>query len=363
MLCSMVRAYFPKIDHGALAVFVKELDTGITLLKYNEHIEFDPASLLKLVVFLVVIKMTSKEERQNILVKISKNVINSLSYNSTSMHLREGQKVSLEMLLNGMVVASANDAAYAIAEYLGGSEKDFMHNQAAPLLKQIGLKNIYFDNASGLHESGKISANDLMLLMSYIVDNHLDEYLEYFSKQEIVFNNRTYSTRQVRLNCGNGKTGYLETVGYNFITLQEMSIGKVVIIGIGWKSMQERENKVQSIIDWIKRQYGRYLLTKNSNKKPDIIQVRNGFVNKIELIPEEAKSIILPKYSYGSFNVQSTYPSYIYAPVKKGQVIGSVKIEIDNGDILKYDLVSPINIDKIEGIASIMHFIKNDLFN
>lgn len=354
-------AAFPQIDHGAQAIFVKEQDTGIVLLKENENMEFDPASLLKLAVFLTTIKMTNKEERKNTIIKISKNIVNSLSYNATSIHLYEGQKISLEMLLNGMVVASANDAASAIAEYLGGSEKDFMHNQVAPLLKQIGLKNIYFNNASGLHESGKITAHDLMLLMSYIVENHLDEYLEYFSKQEMIYNKRTYPAQEVILNCGNGKTGYLETVGYNFITVQEMNIGKVIIIGIGWKSKYERANKVQSVIDWVKRQYGRYILTKNSNI--DIIKVRNGFVNTIELIPEEAKSIILPKYSYGSFNVKSTYPSYIYAPVRKGQVIGKVEIEIDNGDKLQYDLISPINIDKIEGIASIMNFIKSDMFN
>lgn len=352
-----VLSTFPTIDHKAKAILVKDHKTGITLLKHNIDHPLAPASLLKLAVFVTIIEMISLEDRLSTLIKIPESV-KYIDKSATSIFLRPGQEVLCEDLLRGMVTASANDAAMSLATYFGsGSEERFMRESVAPRLQRIGVKQAYFNNASGLENSGTTTAEDIVTILSYIAKNHFDEYSYYFSKNPFFFEGNKYDVQSVVSAAGNGKTGFLSSDGYNFATIQNQHNGQILIAGLGWNTKQERLSSIKEIIDWSQQLFRRYNV---SLQKKCFVHVKNGMRNKISLKLSDEAYIILPKHTDGTFELVCKYPSFVYGPIKIGDKIGEMTINIDNGDTLTYDLVSDEDVPQPKNLISkILTYIKN----
>lgn len=141
-----------------------EARTGQVLLAKNAHRRLPPASLTKMMTALVVVENTSLDAQ----VTASKRAAETPA---SSMHLREGEQVSARDLLHALLLRSANDAAVALAEHVGGSVEQFcqMMNQKA---KQLGAKNTHFTNPHGLHQPNHYStAYDMALIARAFMEN------------------------------------------------------------------------------------------------------------------------------------------------------------------------------------------------
>jgi D-alanyl-D-alanine carboxypeptidase (penicillin-binding protein 5/6) len=171
------------------SVVVMEASTGKIMYAKNPDLRCMPASTTKLMTAIVVIENANLKD----IVTVSRNAARVLPHKAG---LREGDKVSIEELLNAALIGSANDAAVALAEAVAGSEETFveMMNKKA---KDIGAINTRFVNASGLPGKGQYTtAYDLAKIMAYS--------LKYTRLKKIL------GTRVVEITTENGKEIFLK---------------------------------------------------------------------------------------------------------------------------------------------------------
>ncbi len=148
----------------AKAFLLADFTTGAVLLARNEHEKLPPASLTKIMTAILALEKSSLSDTVVV-------VKGATGMEPPALGLRPGQKVSMENLLYGLLLISANDAAAAIAEHIAGSQEAFveMMNQKAA---ELGMQNTHFANPQGFDAEGHFStAYDLWLLARYALAN------------------------------------------------------------------------------------------------------------------------------------------------------------------------------------------------
>lgn len=166
LICVRVNASVDLAKHSKEAILV-EASTGEILFEKNSNEKRSPASMTKIMTLLLTMEaLDSGKIKLDDQVLISKN---ASSMGGTQIFVEENTKVSVENLIKGIGIASANDAAVAIAEYIGGTEENFvsMMNERA---RELGCKNTTFKNPHGLDEEGHLTtASDLSLIARELI--------------------------------------------------------------------------------------------------------------------------------------------------------------------------------------------------
>ena len=166
LICVRVNASVDLAKHSKEAILV-EASTGEILYEKNSNEKRSPASMTKIMTLLLTMEaLDSGKIKLDDQVLISKN---ASSMGGTQIFVEENTKVSVENLIKGIGIASANDAAVAIAEYIGGTEENFvsMMNERA---RELGCKNTTFKNRHGLDEEGHLTtASDLSLIARELI--------------------------------------------------------------------------------------------------------------------------------------------------------------------------------------------------
>ena len=160
-----------ELASGAKSAILIEQSTGQILFEKNSHEKIPPASMTKMMSLLLImesidngkIKLTDK-------VTVSKN---ASSMGGSQILLEEGEEMSVDDLLKGVSIASGNDAVVALAEYVGGSEENFvkMMNSKA---RKLGLTDTKFQNCHGLDSEGHYSSAYDMAMIARELLNHKD---------------------------------------------------------------------------------------------------------------------------------------------------------------------------------------------
>lgn len=148
---------------GAKGVLVTDLGSGATLFTKNEHDTHPIASLTKMMTALIVLQRTSPSD----IVTVGEV---KTTLDESRMELRSGEQLTVDALLAGMMIQSANDAASALAVHVAGSEEAFvaLMNDTA---KQLGLQQTHYKNPTGLDSDGAYStAADQMILARLLID-------------------------------------------------------------------------------------------------------------------------------------------------------------------------------------------------
>src|SRR5690348_6331766 len=172
----------------AKAAIMIDARSGATLYAYNEHDKIQPASLAKLMTFYLVLKALHQGRiTPDTMVTVSEKAWR-LSMNSTvsRMFLQVGQRVSVNDLLFGLMVSSGNDAAVALAEYLGGSTDAFTEqmNQQA---KEIGLDETHFENPDGLPVPEMYTTAFDMVKLGRAILRRFPDAVKYTSAKDFTF--------------------------------------------------------------------------------------------------------------------------------------------------------------------------------
>lgn len=210
---------------------VAEVETGKILYEKDAKNFRYPASLTKIMTSYLVFEALKKNKiKLSDKIKISKKAASAVR---TNLDLKEGEVVSLEDLLKGMLVISANDAPIAIAEKIAGSEERFvrMMNEKA---QKMGLSSTVFMNSNGLHNPKQFTtAEDLSMLARKIISD-FPEFLPLFSLKEFEFKGRIYKSTNnllfVNENIFGLKTGFINASGYNLISIQSRNEKKIIAI-------------------------------------------------------------------------------------------------------------------------------------
>lgn len=272
----------PKV-HAKAAIAV-DINNGQTLFSYNEGNELAMASLTKIMTATVALE---RIQDFNVPVTISRN---AALVEGSRMNLWMDEKISLKDILYGLILKSGNDAAVTIEEYYDNSVRDKTScktNQDTSQIKDpnekeeatsapgfvelmnqkandLGLKDMKFEDSSGISENNITSPKDLVNLMDYSMRNPI--FREVMSTQQytalalngalqhpMTTTNRLLRTRTDVLG---GKTGYSEAAGWNMITVFKSPAGhRIVTIVFGTEGNDSRFNESNKIIDWVYNYY------------------------------------------------------------------------------------------------------------
>src|SRR5258708_27313057 len=237
-----------------------------------------------------------------------------------------GARVTGEILIQGMLMQSGNDACIVLAEGLAGSEPavvDLM-NQKAP---EIGLKDSHFANVTGLpHPNDWMTAQDLATLATRTIRD-FPEYYHYFSEKEFNFNNIDQGNRNPLLYRNIGadglKTGHTDESGYSLTASVVRGDRRVIVVVSGLPSMKDRASESERLVEWAFREFNDYKLF-SAGDKIDDAEVWLGNA------PEEAMTggkdlvVTLPPETRKDMKVTVVYYKPVPFPVQKGAPTGEV---------------------------------------
>jgi D-alanyl-D-alanine carboxypeptidase len=233
------------------AAIVMDARTGETLYSKNADTRLHPASLTKMLTLYIAFE---EIRRGNIsldtMVTVSKN---AAAQPPSKLGLRAGQKIALRYLIRAAAVKSANDAASAIGDAIGGSESAFAKrmNRTA---KAIGMQNSTFKNANGLTASGHLSTARDMNVLGRRLFYDFPEFYNIFSRRstdagmaEVANTNRKF------LDAYKGadgiKTGYTNPAGFNLTASAERGKTRIIATIFGGQSTAQRNSKMAELLD------------------------------------------------------------------------------------------------------------------
>ncbi|MDF3381493.1 MULTISPECIES: D-alanyl-D-alanine carboxypeptidase family protein [Sulfitobacter] len=233
------------------AAYVIDARTGKEIHAENADTRLHPASLTKMMTLYIAFQAVERGEISlDTQVTISKN---AASEPPSKLGMRPGQKIALRYLIRAAAVKSANDAATAIGEAIGGSEAAFARrmNRTA---KQLGMTRTTFKNMHGLTESGHLStARDMTRMGRHLLYDY-PQYYNLFSRITADAGVRKVShTNRRFLGSYKGadgiKTGYTRAAGFNLTASAERGNERIIVTVFGGKSTASRNAKVAELMD------------------------------------------------------------------------------------------------------------------
>jgi D-alanyl-D-alanine carboxypeptidase (penicillin-binding protein 5/6) len=256
------------------------------------------------------------------------------------MYVDLGKEVSVENLIQGMIVPSGNDATVALAEKVGGSEPAFvqMMNTYA---KQLGMTNSNFMNAAGLPDPNHYTtARDTATLTSALI-REFPEYYKWYSQKEFTWNGITQQNRNGLLwrdpTVDGVKTGHTKSAGYCLVTSAQRNGMRLVSVVLGTESMRAREDASAALLG-----YGfNFFETKRIYAAGDPItktRVWKGKQDEIGLTVKRDLNVTSQRGHVSSVKADFELPEELLAPLSKDQPIGKAKVVVDGQTIATYDL-------------------------
>ncbi len=365
-----------KIRSGILI----EEKSGKVIYAKNTKEKLAIASITKLMTYLLAEEEIKKGKiAKKDKVKISKK---ATVQGGATLYLRQGEEIDLEELMRGMMIISANDAAFAIGEYVGKGEANFVKrmNEKA---KEIGMKDTLFFNPNGMPlEDGRqnlSTAKDLGILAKYLIDHHGKELLkltdtEYYKNEDRNFRKESTNHTLLRLipEVDGLKTGYTEDAGYCLIaTMEKKSLNKEednlrwISVVLGTASKKDRTYESKKLLDYGNENYIKKIIvhkgTALENEKG-----LNIFKLPFKMILPENITLLKSKEEARKMDIKTlikekkvTVKEKIKFPMEKGDKVGSVTFVLKDNTVIKSDLVSDKKVEKMPMILRIKYFFKS----
>ncbi len=318
-------------DTKATHALLMDADTGYVMFEKEADKPMPPASMSKLMTVYIVFDALKdgrlKLEDEFIVSENAWRTGGTLSGGST-MFLKPAEKVKVLDLLKGVIIQSGNDACITIAENLAGSESAFaeLMNEKA---KELGLTNSTFRNSTGLPDpEHKMSAKDLAKLAQILIKNFPDYYY-LFSEKSFKHNGITQGNRNPLLYKIPGadglKTGHTKESGYGLTGSVLSPDGRRVILVVnGLSSMKERDEESRRLATYGSNGFITTTLVVK-DKVVDTIPVWLGQEEGVDAVTEKEYRMTHAKGRKTPI-IKISYNSPIVAPVKKGDIIATLKI-------------------------------------
>lgn len=333
----------------ARSVVLMCLDNGEVLYKENENEHLSPASVTKIMTILLVLEALEKN-KITLKDKVTASA-EAVSMGGSQIWLEVGEQMTVEELFKAVVVASANDACTALAEYVGGSSTEFvkMMNERA---KELGCENTNFENCNGLDDTVTAhysSAYDLALITREVMKHELIKkyttiWLDSLRKGETELNN----TNKL-VNTYNGitglKTGTTSNAGF-CISATAMRDGmSLAAVVLGSETSEGRFDTAANLLDWGFANY-ELVSAKIDKSKIKPIKINGGEEKSILPAYEEENKVVVKKGS-GDLTYKYKLKSKLNAPVNKGDELGEIIIEENNNQVGAIKLTAERDIKRI----------------
>lgn len=318
----------PPTTVAAKAFLLLDFQTGQVLLEKDADLSVEPASLTKLMTAYIVFKqLKEKHLALTDTVRVSQKAWQT---SGSRTYLEVNHDVPIEVLIQGMIVQSGNDATVALAEKVAGSEEQFvgMMNEQG---KVFGLTNTHFSNSTGLPDPNHHStARDLSKIATAIIRD-FPEYYHWYSQRDFTYNNITQPNRNLLLERDKSvdgmKTGHTDTAGFCLVASAKRESTRLISVVLGTKSFKERENESWKLLEYGFSAFETHLLQSTGRA---IVQRRvwYGDQNDLQLGLNKPLYITIPKGKFSEVTTEVTTDPVFYAPVTASKVCGHLKVSL-----------------------------------
>lgn len=324
----------PLFDSDAKSLILIEASTGMVLYEDNADEPLPPASVTKIMTLLLVMEAVDRGE-----IKLTDPVTVSdaaASMGGSQVYLEVGEQLSVEEMIKCVVIASANDAALALAELIAGSEEAFVAQMNARA-KELGMKNTNFENTNGLDDTTEnhvISARDIAIMSAQLMKH--TTILKYTTVwQDSIRNGEfvlTNTNRLIRFYPGaNGlKTGSTSKAGFCISAAAKRDGMQLIAVVMGASTRDSRNETAKQLLNW---GFASYTRIQVSNREELVIPVSRGKQSFVS-VDYDSFDLIVGKKNAEKLETVIQLDESVDAPVKAGDPVGKMICKID-GKVVK----------------------------
>ncbi|MGI9343673.1 MAG: D-alanyl-D-alanine carboxypeptidase family protein [Gammaproteobacteria bacterium] len=333
-------------DIGARGFLLLDHYSGQTLAAKNENERLDPASITKLMTAYAAFRALASGQ-----IELSDQVLVSEKAWRTAgsrMFIEVDTRVSVDELLQGMIVQSGNDASVALAEHLAGTEETFAQvmNQYAA---ELGMTNTQYQNATGLPaEDHFTSAADIARLATAII-REFPEYYGWYSQKEFTYNSITQKNRNALLwrdpSVDGMKTGMTDAAGYCLVSSADRDGMRLISVVLGTKSPSARARDSSALLNYGFRFFETRLLYPAGDSVTEA-RVWKGNAEMTNLGLQNDLYVTIPRGSYGQLESKVELMERLIAPVDRSTRLGTVQVRLDQQTVAEANLFALNSIDE-----------------
>lgn len=346
---SMCYALTEQPEISADAAILIDSSSEKVLYSKNENQKMYPASTTKILTAILTIENCNLND----VVTVPYEAISSITSGYSVAALQTGEQLTVEQLLQVMLVHSANDAANVLAFHVSGSIENFaelMNNKVS----ELGLTNTHFTNPSGMHDENHYStAHDLAIIMKYCMKNDTFRSLSSLkyctipatnkydvrvfntTNELLIYDNRDVSSNYYYKYAIAGKTGYTTQAKNCLVSVAKKEnlelICVVLSAGIYPNNVSAKFVDTKSIFDY---GYNNYTIKKLREKDAIATQIEVGNGTKetrnLDLLISDDLSALVTQDEFDTeFEPQIELQDNLFAPIAQGQVVGKITYTID----------------------------------
>jgi len=339
-------------DRGTLSFECKsailmDAKTGEVLFAQNADEALPPASVTKVMTLLLV--MEAIEDGRISLGDVVTASAHASSMGGSQIFLKEGEQMTVEDLVKSVVIASANDAALALAEHLSGSEEAFvarMNERAA----ELGMTNTHFENTNGLDDTVErhvTSARDIALMSrALIAHEKITEFASIW--QDTIRGGEfglTNTNRLVRFYRGATglKTGSTAKAGFCVSATAERDGMSLICVIMGAPSRDIRNAAATSLLDWGFANFALY-----THRASDLapLRVRGGVSESCSLRAEEFSAVV-PRSEVSQVSMRIELPDALDAPVAEGDEVGRIVYTLGERELGSLSITACESVERV----------------
>ena len=323
---------------NARGYFLMDFTSGQVLAEVNADQRLEPASLTKLMsAYAVFHALKDGRIKMDDQVRISAH---ARDQDGSRMFIEVGTTVSVENLVQGMIVQSGNDATVALAEHVAGSEPVFVDlmNQYA---QRLGLASTHFQNSPGMPgPEHYTTARDIAVLSAALIREY-PEYYKWYSQRAFTWNKITQPNRNGLLDrdptVDGLKTGHTDTAGYCLVSSAKRGDMRLVSVVMGSPSISAREDASAALLN-----YGfNFFQTRklyDANATVLTIPVWKGTAETVKLGVTHDVYAVMPRGQESALSAAADVPEPLFAPLARANEVGKLRVNLGDKTLGTYSL-------------------------
>jgi len=317
-----------------------DFSTAQPLVEHDADRRIEPASLTKLMTaYLTFAALKEGRITRDQQVPVSEKAWKMIG---SRMFIEPRKPVTVEQLVQGMIIQSGNDACVALAELIAGSEESFvgLMNREA---ERLGMKNTHFMNTTGLPDPQHLTtARDLAILAASIIRD-FPEFYPTYAQKEFVYNGIKQSNRNRLLwldpTVDGVKTGHTDSAGYCLISSAKRGERRLIAVLTGASSEASRAEESLKLLNHGFLFFDTVRLYE-AGKPVSELPVWKGETDTLQagFLADFVMSVPKDQAQNLRFDLASMQP--VTAPIQKGQAVGTLKVSLDGRELGQYPVVA-----------------------
>jgi D-alanyl-D-alanine carboxypeptidase (penicillin-binding protein 5/6) len=335
-----------------------DVNSGQVLAASNPDQKVEPASLTKIMTAYVVFDaLDEKRLTLDQQVTVSEHAWRT---GGSRMFIEPRKPVTVDELLQGVIVQSGNDASVALAEAVGGSETSFaalMNEEAA----RLGMTGSHFMNATGLPDpQHTTTVRDLATIATHLITDH-PNYFHYYKQRSFSYNKITQPNRNRLLwadpSVDGMKTGHTDSAGYCLVATALRGDRRVLTVLVGTDSESTRAEESLKLLNWSFQNFDTVKLFDTAQPGLDA-RVWEGKTETAKLGPPAPVWISVPRGKAGDVKPVAERTDPLVAPLEKGQRVGTLRLTLDGKTLRVEPLVVKEPVERAGFFGRMVDIVK-----